>query len=130
MWIAASEERKKLCFGQVCKQPSDRPVGLCAQYLTERPTEPMKSQEIPTVAWSRISVELFQLDGKHYLVSVDHDNDYFELDVLKNATASTVIRAMERNFARRGIPQECISDNRPWHNSIVMITPNLAKNMG
>ena len=91
MWIAASEERKKLCFGQVCKQPSDRPVGLCAQYLTERPTEPMKLQEIPTVPWSRISVELFQLDGKHYLVSVDHDNDYFELDVLKNTTVSTVI---------------------------------------
>ena len=46
---------------------------LYTQYLTERPTEPcMRSQEIPTLPWSRISVDLFQLDGKHYLVSVDH----------------------------------------------------------
>lgn len=91
--------------------------GLCAQYLTERPTEPMKSQKIPTLPWSRISVDLFQLDGKHYLVSVDHYSDYFELDVLKNTTASTVIRAMKRNFARHGIPQECVSDNGPQFDS-------------
>ena len=44
------------------------------------------------------NVDLFQLDGKHYLVSVDHYSGYFELDVLKNTTASTVIRAMKRNL--------------------------------
>ena len=33
---------------------------------------PLKSQEIPTLPWSRISVDLFKHDGKHYLVSVDH----------------------------------------------------------
>ena len=50
--------------------------GLCAQYKSERPTEPMKSQEIPTLPWERISADLFQLDGKTYLVTVDHYNDF------------------------------------------------------
>ena len=44
---------------------------------------------------------------------VDHYSDYFELEPLRNAAASTVIRAMKRNFARHGIPDTCISDNDP-----------------
>ena len=86
--------------------------GLCAQYLSERPREPMKSHEIPTRPWSKISADLFQLDGSNYLVMVDHYSDFFELDPLGgNTSANAVIRAMKRQFARHGIPDECISDN-------------------
>ena len=63
--------------------------------------------------WSKISVDRFALDGKQYLVMVDHYSDYFELEPLRNAAASTVIRAMKRNFARHEIPDTCISDNGP-----------------
>ena len=62
---------------------------------------------------SKISVDLFALEGKQYLVMVDHYTDYFELEPLRNVAASTVIRAMKRNFARHGIPDTCISDNGP-----------------
>ena len=86
--------------------------GLCAQYLSERPREPMKSHEIPTRPWSKISADLFQLDGSNYLIMVDHYSDFFELDPLGgNTSANAVIRAMKRHFARYGIPDECISDN-------------------
>ena len=44
---------------------------------------------------------------------IDHYSDYFELESLRNVAASTVIRAMKRNFARHGIPDICISDNGP-----------------
>ena len=87
--------------------------GLCAQYLAERPTEPMQSHEIPTRPWSKISLDLFELDGKDYLVMVDHYSDYFELDTLRSTTARAVLRTIKRNFARHGIPDECISDNGP-----------------
>ena len=56
-----------------------------------------------------MSTDLFKLDGRHYLVTVDH--------YLKSTVASTVIRAMKRNFARHGIPDECISDNGPQFDS-------------
>ena len=86
--------------------------GLCSQYLSERLREPMKSHEIPTRPWSKISADLFQLDGSNYLVMVDHFNDFFELDPLGgNTSANAVIRAMKRQFARHGIPDECITDN-------------------
>ena len=67
----------------------------------------MKSHDIPVLPWQKISVDLFHLDGKNYLVTIDHYSDFFELDSLTNTYAKTVIRAMKRNFARFGIPQEC-----------------------
>ena len=73
----------------------------------------MLSLKIPSRPWSKISVDLFALDGKQYLVMVDHYSDYFELESLRNVAASTVIRAMKRNFAHHGIPHTCISDNGP-----------------
>ena len=78
--------------------------GICAQYKAERPTEPMQSQEIPPLSWERISMDLFQLDGKQYLVSVDHYSDFIEIDLLRNTSATAVINAMKKNFARLGIP--------------------------
>ena len=91
--------------------------GTCAQYLAEQPKELMLSHGIPSRPWSKISVDLFQLYGKHHLVMVDHYSDHFELDSLRSTTASTVIQVMKRNFARHGIPYNCISDNRPQFDS-------------
>ena len=67
--------------------------------------------------WSKVSVDIFSLDVKQYLVTVDHYTDFFEIDSLQNTDASTVIRAMKKNFARFGIPHECLSDNGPQFDS-------------
>ena len=92
--------------------------GLCARYVSERPQEPMKSHTIPDRPWSKISADLFQLDGNNYLVMVDHYSDYIELDSLNtNTSANTVIRAMKRQFARHGIPDELLTDNGPQFES-------------
>ena len=82
-------------------------------YKTERSTEPMKSQEIPQLPLERISVDLFQFDGKQYLVSVDHDSEFIEIDLLKNTLSIAVISAMKKNFGRFAISQVCVSDNGP-----------------
>ena len=69
----------------------------------------MKSHTIPIRPWSKIIVDLFQLDGNNYLVMVDHYSDYIELDSLSgNTSANTVIRAIKRQFARHGIPDELL----------------------
>ena len=48
---------------------------------------------------------------------VDHYSDFVELDHLKNTTANSVIKVMKKNFARHGIPSECVSDNGPQFDS-------------
>ena len=86
--------------------------GLYAQYVSERPQEPIKSHTIPVRPWSKIRADLFQLDGNNYLVMVDHYSDYIELDSLStNTSANTVIRAMKRQFAHHGIPDELLTGN-------------------
>lgn len=73
----------------------------------------MKWHTVPELPWATISSDLFQLEGKNYIVMVDHYSDFIELDYLKNTTANVVNKAMKKNFARHGIPSECISDNSP-----------------
>ena len=102
-WPGMQSDIRETCFS----------CGICSQCHAERPTEPMLSHKIPSRPWSKIRVDLFALDGKQYLVMVDHYSDYFELEPLRNVAASTVIRAKKRNFARHGIPDTCISDNGP-----------------
>ena len=54
--------------------------GIYSQYHAEQPTELILSHKIPSRPWSKINVNLFALDGKQYLVMVDHYSDYFELE--------------------------------------------------
>ena len=90
----------------------------CARYVSERKQELMKSHTMPIRLRSKISGDLFQLDWNNYLIMVDHYSDYIELDLLSgNTSASTVIRAMKRQFAPHGIPDELITDNGPQFES-------------
>ena len=85
---------------------------LCAQYQVKRPVEPMEFQEIPILLWEGVSVNLFQLDGRHYLSQLTiHYIGFIEIEWLRNTTAAFVINAIKKNFARAGIPRECVSDN-------------------
>ncbi|XP_055522780.1 uncharacterized protein K02A2.6-like [Wyeomyia smithii] len=54
---------------------------------------------------------VYQGKQRKFLVTVDHYSDYFEIDILKDLTPSSVIQACKRNFACHGTPQRVISDN-------------------
>ena len=73
----------------------------------------MQSHPIPSRPWERVSADLFQLNGRNYLVLVDHYSDYIELEPIRNTSAVTVILAMKRNFAHHSIPDGCVTDNGP-----------------
>ena len=68
---------------------------------------------LPTRPWQMIGQDLFTLDGKNYLISVDYYSDYWELDYLTNTTGKAVVEATKAQFARYGIPELVISDNGP-----------------
>lgn len=105
-----------------CKQQISRKkclsCGRCVQYLSDRPREPIKSHTIPIRPWSKISANLFHLDGNNYLVMVDYCSYRTELDSLRgNTSANSVIRAVKQHFARHEIPDELITDNGPQFKS-------------
>ena len=71
----------------------------------------MICHEIPTRPWEKIAFDLFQLNGRDYMVTVNYYSNFFEVDSLTTKTAVEVIRKLKAHLARHGIPDQVISDN-------------------
>ena len=73
----------------------------------------MKPHEIPDRPWQKVGTDLFTVDNKQYLVTVDYYSRYFEVDELTSTTSNAIIRKLYAHFSRHGIPEVAISDNGP-----------------
>ena len=67
--------------------------------------------------WAKVGMDLFHVDGADYVIVVDYNSNFFEVDKLKNALSSSVIHKVKGYFARHGIPETVISDNGPQFDS-------------
>lgn len=87
---------------------------ICNSMQPKQTKESMKSWEIPTRPWQIVGQDLFQLNNRDYLITVDFYSDYWELDKLTTDTRSkTIVKQSKRQFARHGIPKKIVSDNGP-----------------
>ena len=75
------------------------------------------SHEVPSRPWEKIATDIFTLDGKDYLITIDYCSNFWEVDRLPNTKASTTILKLKSHFARYGIPDQVISDNGPQFTS-------------
>jgi hypothetical protein len=112
--------RDVLYWCGINKQIEDM-VSKCATCQSKKPQqqrEPMISFPVPSLPWEFASTDLFELDGKMYLLTVDHYSGFFEVDYLsQNSRASEVVTKMKAVFARHGIPKVVYSDNGPQYTS-------------
>ena len=83
----------------------------CAQFKSQNPKEPMKSQPIPSYPWQFISQDLAAFEGGNYLITVDHYSDFIEVDELHDTLSSTIASKTEAHIARHGIPEIALTDN-------------------
>lgn len=90
----------------------------CNTLRWKQPKETLTAHQIPSLPWSKLGMDLFALNGTHYLISVDYYSDYWELDELSDTTASTVIECCKCQFSRHGIPNIVITDNGPPFSSM------------
>ena len=79
--------------------------------------ETLMSHDVPSRPWEKIAIDIFTLDGKNYLITKDHCNNFWEVNRLPNTKASTTILKLKSHFARYGIPDQVISDNKPQFTS-------------
>lgn len=86
----------------------------CNTLRWKQPKETLTAHQIPSLPWSNLGMDLFALNGTHYLISVN----YWELDELSETTASTVIGCCKCQFSRHGIPNIVITDNGPPFSSM------------
>ncbi|XP_058840279.1 uncharacterized protein K02A2.6-like [Topomyia yanbarensis] len=87
----------------------------CAKFSASQCKPPMQTHPIPVHPFQFISMDVFTAyykgRARHFLVTVDHYSDYFEVDLLPDLTMHTMVDVCKRNFSRHGKPQRMLSDN-------------------
>ena len=77
----------------------------------------MITAPLPNHPWEKVASDLFDLEGKKYLLVVDSFSRYIEVQTLTTTTSASVIRALKAIFSRHGIPTVLMSDNGPQYSS-------------
>lgn len=89
----------------------------CLSRQNQPPREPMMIHPIPSRPWSKVSSDLFELNGRHFLVLVDYYSNFIEVENLQSLTSKSIIQHMKRIIARHGIMDTLITDNGPQYKS-------------
>ncbi len=85
----------------------------CQTFTPEQCREPLLPHELPSRPWEKIGADLFELDGRSYIIMVDYWSNYFEVAELTKKTSLTVINQFKVQFARHGIPSILSTDGGP-----------------
>ena len=84
------------------------------------PVQPMIASPLPSHPWEKVASDLFQLNGKTYLLVADYFSRYMEVQTLATTTSASVICVLKAIIARQGVPSVLVSDNKPQYNSTEM----------
>ena len=82
----------------------------CRKYETCHQKESLIPHEVPSRPWKQVGVDLFELNKKEYLITVDYYSNFCEVDRLTSTTSSAVLLKLKNHFARYGCPNHLISD--------------------
>ena len=85
----------------------------CRKYETSHQKESLIPQEVPSQPWEIEEVDLFELNKKEYMITVDYYSNFWEIDCLASTTSSAVVLKLKNHFACYGCPDRLISDNGP-----------------
>ena len=78
----------------------------CITCAKDRPTpkEPLMSASLLSRPWERIATDLFEWNGKVYLIVTDYYSRWFEIKEIRNETPKVVIQALKQLLPIHGIP--------------------------
>lgn len=83
----------------------------CICYSNNNPKEPLKQHPVPRLPWEKVGIDLFELEGKMYMLAIDYYSKYPEILLMQNITSSYVIEKLKQIFSRHGIPSVVFTDN-------------------
>ena len=85
---------------------------ICQSFQLEQSREDLQPHEMPSHVWSKVGADLLELGQQNFLILVDHWSSYFKVQEVKRITFTTVNTTCRVQFARHGIPDVLITDNR------------------
>ena len=89
----------------------------CQEAKPHNPKEPLIQHSDGEAPWIKIGTDLFELEGRNYLLTVDYYTNFIEVDYLPTTTSEKVISCLKRQFARFGCPRQIISDGATQYTS-------------
>ena len=73
--------------------------------------------KLPERPWEKIVSDLFEFEGKIYIIVVNYFSRYIEILQLSTTTSASIITAQKTLFSRHGIPDVLVTDNGPQYAS-------------
>lgn len=86
---------------------------FCLEHRPRQHREPLIVTTMPGGPWEEIAADLFEMEGKHYIVMVDYFSRFIEIKGLPDLSAKTTIERIKSVFAQHGIPLKVRTDNGP-----------------
>lgn len=105
-WTKMNEDIERVC----------RSCTVCAKHQDANPKEPLKPHEIPSKPWQSIASDLFENNGRHYMLTVDRYSKYPLVDEMPTPVSShAVTQKMQSYMSLFGRPDEILTDNGPQY---------------
>lgn len=86
---------------------------VCLNRRRQQPKEPLTVHPIPSRPWSKVGVDIFEIEGGHFIVAVDYYSNYIEVAQLDRLSSVATIKSIKRMIATHGIMDILVSDNGP-----------------
>ena len=90
---------------------------VCMSPQSNQTKEPLICHEPTSRPWEKVATDIFTLDDKNFLCTVDYYSGYFEVYQLHSKTVTVIIKKLERYFVTHGTPNELLSGNELPFNS-------------
>ena len=90
------------------------------QHLRQKSPRAKRTTDVnifPFTPMETLAADLFELEGKVYLIVVDYYSRWFEIRRLKDQSSARVISVLKELFSTHGIPDIIVSDNGPQFSS-------------
>jgi hypothetical protein len=85
----------------------------CQEAKPRNQKEPLSQHDEGDDPWEKVGLDLFEIQGKQYLVVVDYYSNFVEVELLTTTTSARVVTLLKKQFARLGIPKVIVSDGGP-----------------
>ena len=83
---------------------------LCNKHQPAQPKLPIMQPDLPTRPWEKLGTDIFEFDGKKYLMVVDYYSRFPVIRLLDNMTSHAVCNHFTSILAEYGLPATIISD--------------------
>ena len=77
---------------------------ICNAYQHNQQRETLKPHDIPGLPWQVVGTDLFEYGGHTYLFVTYFYSKYFEIEILRQNSATCFINNFKKIVARFGIP--------------------------